>query len=192
MSTKYKVIMVGDSTVGKTSLVNFYVDKVVCDDFVSTVGVDFKNKSLIINDQEIVLQIWDTAGQEKFRSITKSYFRRADAIVVVFDINNRDTFNAVQAWMTSIEEQLDRKVPIALIGNKLDIGQQIPYQEIDQVAEKYKVQYFSTSAKTGEGIEECFLYIANSIFENAQNPHEEEEDIQIDKYSGKKGKKDCC
>lgn len=194
MSRKFKVIVVGDSTVGKTSVVNYYVDRVACTDFVSTVGVDFRNKTLKIDSEEVTIQLWDTAGQEKFRSITKSYFRRADAISLIFNVNDRDTFRDISDWMKSIDEQMDKKVPIVLIGNKLDLGQEITYQEVEELAEKYNVQFFFTSAKTGEGIEECFTALAHAIVENLKKPKEpEEEDIKIDKYSEKKsGGKDCC
>ena len=117
----FKVLLLGNSDVGKSSLLLRYVDSVWNDSFVPTIGVDFKVKTLDINDKKIKMQIWDTAGQERFRTVVATYFRGAHGILLLYDVTNKDSFKNLENWLIEIEKNAQEKVLKILIGNKCDL-----------------------------------------------------------------------
>ena len=127
----FKVLLVGNSDVGKSSLILRYVDQIWNDVFVPTIGVDFKVKSLEIENKSIKLQIWDTAGQERFKNITASYYRGGNGVLVVYDITDRDSFENLNSWLIEIEKNANKNVYKLLIGNKCDLEdkRKVTYQE---------------------------------------------------------------
>ena len=172
MNDVKRVIVVGDSTVGKTTVILAFSDGVVhIGQSLTTIGVDFKNKNVDLDGKQVKLQIWDTAGQERFRSIAVRYFKRADGICLFYDVTNRDSFDNLEQWLESIKEKSDEKVPIVLIGNKSDLENIVTFDEAQSLANKYNIPLYLTSAKTGEGIKEAFHHIARLMIET-QKPEE--------------------
>eukprot|EP00630_Chrysocystis_fragilis_P003728 CAMPEP_0197388546 /NCGR_PEP_ID=MMETSP1165-20131217/1137_1 /TAXON_ID=284809 /ORGANISM="Chrysocystis fragilis, Strain CCMP3189" /LENGTH=203 /DNA_ID=CAMNT_0042913893 /DNA_START=203 /DNA_END=814 /DNA_ORIENTATION=- len=157
-----KLLMIGDSAVGKTSLLLRYANDTFSSTFITTIGIDFKIKTIDLDGKRVKLQIWDTAGQEQFRTITRSYFRGAQGIVLVYDITDRGTFNSVRSWMSQINDHADAQVNRVLIGNKCDFesARQVSIEEGQRLAEEYGVNFFETSAKNDVNVTECFTTIA--------------------------------
>jgi len=157
-----KLLMIGDSAVGKTSLLLRYANDTFSSTFITTIGIDFKIKTIDLDGKRVKLQIWDTAGQEQFRTITRSYFRGAQGIVLVYDITDRGTFNSVRSWMSQIADHADAQVNRVLIGNKCDheTARQVSTEEGNRLADEYGVKFFETSAKNDINVSECFTTIA--------------------------------
>ena len=117
----FKVLLIGNSGVGKSSLLVRFADDVFTDNFMPTIGVDFKIKTLMVDDKSAKLQIWDTAGQERFKTITSSYFKGAHGVLVTYDITDRESFNAIQKWMGEVEKHASDSIACILVGNKCDL-----------------------------------------------------------------------
>uniref|UniRef100_A0A8C2EN32 Uncharacterized protein n=1 Tax=Cyprinus carpio TaxID=7962 RepID=A0A8C2EN32_CYPCA len=143
----HKTILVGDSGVGKTSLlVQFDQGKFIPGSFSATVGIGFTNKVLAVDDLKVRLQIWDTAGQERFRSVTHAYYRDAQALLLLYDITSKSSFDNTRAWLTEIHEYAQDDVVIMLLGNK-----------------EYGVIFLETSAKTGLNVDEAFMTVGKEL-----------------------------
>ena len=162
-----KLLIIGESSVGKSCLLLRFAEGKFNENFLTTIGIDFKVRKETIDDAKVKLQIWDTAGQEKFRTITKAYYRGANGILLVFDVTNRDSFNKTQTWMSSIKDSITDPVDIVLVGNKADSpddpNRTVSKEEGEQMAADYNVQYFETSAKTGYNVEETFMKLATMV-----------------------------
>ena len=162
-----KLLIIGDSSVGKSCLIRRFAEDKFDPNFLPTIGVDFKVRRETIDDAKVKLQIWDTAGHEKFRSITKAYFHGANGVLLVFDVTNRDSFLQTKTWMTSITETVSDPIEVILIGNKVDdvldessSQRMVSKEEGEQMAAEFNVPYMETSAKTGYNVEETFMKIA--------------------------------
>jgi small GTP-binding protein len=157
-----KILVIGESAVGKSCLLLRYTDNKFQESFMSTIGVDFKTKYIAIEGTPVKLQIWDTAGQEKFRSITRAYYRGAHGILVVFDISRRDTFNQTKMWIDSIRDSQAEasSIDVILIGNKCDLVRAVTKEEAEELAKSYGIQYFETSAKQNTNVEQAFETLA--------------------------------
>ena len=191
-----KILVIGESAVGKSCLLLRYTDNKFQETFMTTIGVDFKTKYIDIDGNHVKLQIWDTAGQEKFRSITKAYYRGAHGILVVFDISRRDTFNQTRMWIDSIKEASSDSIDVILIGNKCDLERAVKKEEAEELAAQYKVRYFETSAKDNTNVEEAFMYLATLAYRrrnsgNIQKPTKSES-VKVDnKNRGNQGNDSC-
>jgi len=159
---KLKLLLVGESGVGKSNLLLRYTENTYSDSFISTIGVDFKMKNIILNDRMVKLQLWDTAGQERYRAIVASFYKGAHGIVVVFDLTDINSFLKVKFWLQEIKQKAPEKTSIILVGNKKDLEEQrmVDEKEVKQFADTNNLQYFETSAKTGEGVEPSFVALA--------------------------------
>ena len=156
-----KILVIGESAVGKSCLLLRYTDNKFQEQFMTTIGVDFKTKKIEIDGQNVKLQIWDTAGQEKFRAITKAYYRGAHGILVVFDISRRDTFNQTRMWIDSIKDSTEASpIDVILVGNKSDLVRAVTREEAEELADQYKIKYFETSAKENSNVEQAFRELA--------------------------------
>lgn len=164
----FKYIIIGDSYVGKSNLLLRYVHSDFKDDYQLTIGVEFGSKNIEINNKIYRIQIWDTAGQEAFRSITRAYYKNCVCAIVVYDITNRDTFSNVQTWIEDCRDQAPETINMILVGNKCDLSDKrvISPEEGKKLAEKNEIPFFETSAKTGENVESIFFNSANKIVEN--------------------------
>ncbi|KAH0789714.1 ras-related protein Rab-8B [Histomonas meleagridis] len=196
--TLIKLLIIGESAVGKSCLLLRFAEDKFNENFLTTIGIDFKVRHVEINGTKVKLQIWDTAGQEKFRTITKAYYRGANGILLVFDLTNRDSFEQTKTWMESITEAMSDPVDIVLVGNKCDMERQITREEAEEKAKQFGVPYFETSAKENINIESTFLEIGRMVLQrkeaNNDNPNanqkKEPKKIDIKKSNGS-GKK-CC
>mmetsp|Transcript_4528 Transcript_4528/g.10014 ORF Transcript_4528/g.10014 Transcript_4528/m.10014 type:complete len:247 (+) Transcript_4528:185-925(+) len=160
-----RLLMVGDSSCGKTSLVLRFDQNVFSTKFVTTIGVDYRDKMVKIEGAPMRLQLWDTAGQERFRSLTSNFFGRADGFVLCYDISNRPSFDHVIGWMRDIKTRAPPDCDIVLCGNKSDLeaDRVVQVEEGKGLAEEYGVQFFETSALTGLNVEGMFTALATTI-----------------------------
>ena len=168
-----------------------YTDNTFQEIHMSTIGLDYKLKNVQLDDGKMVkIQIWDTAGQDRFRSITKNYFKGAHGIVLLYDITDKGTFESVRNWIKQIKEEVDDNVCIILVGNKIDLEdkRQVTKEEGENMAEEYGLMHFECSAKTGENIHESFNELLKKTVENFSKVVD---NIQLRK-SKKKNKKNCC
>ncbi|KAM3963508.1 ras-related protein Rab-37-like [Aphomia sociella] len=167
-----KVMLLGDSGVGKTCmLVRFRDGTFLSGNYISTVGIDFRNKVVAVDGIKVKLQIWDTAGQERFRSVTHAYYRDAHALLLLYDVTNKTSFDNIRAWLGEIREYAQDDVVIMLLGNKSDSGLEraVRREEGQRLAREYQVAFMETSAKTGLNVEAAFAHVARSLVAKA-NP----------------------
>ncbi|XP_070580102.1 ras-related protein Rab-37-like isoform X3 [Ptychodera flava] len=158
-----KVMLIGDSGVGKTCLlVRFKDGAFLSGSFISTVGIDFRNKVVNVDGSKVKLQIWDTAGQERFRSVTHAYYRDAHALLLLYDVTNRQSFDNIRAWLSEINEYANQDVVIMLLGNKADMSSDrvVRREEGEKLAKDHGVAFMETSAKTGMNVELAFMAVA--------------------------------
>ena len=167
----FKYIIIGDSAVGKSNILLRYVHDNFIEEFQSTIGVEFGAKNIQLNEKIYRIQIWDTAGQENFRSITRAYYKNSACACIVYDITQRNSFENIKSWIEDCKKQSPKTVFLILIGNKKDLEdkRQISYDEGEEFARKNNMLFFETSAKTGENIENVFLTSAQKIAENIEN-----------------------
>ncbi|PAV91082.1 hypothetical protein WR25_01284 isoform D [Diploscapter pachys] len=161
----FKVVFVGDSAVGKTCFLHRFCYNRFKPLFNATIGVDFTVKTVQLKGRFIALQLWDTAGQERFRSITKQYFRKADGVILMFDVTSEQSFLNVRNWITSVKAGVDESTVMCLVGNKVDLfgsdaTRNTVYKAGRKLAEEYNMPFFETSAFTGQGIEYCMKMMA--------------------------------
>lgn len=154
----FKIILIGDSGVGKSAVLFRFADDVYNESYISTIGVDFKIKTIFVNGKVIKLQIWDTAGQERFRTITTSYYRGSHIIFLCYDITDRQSFYNLEMWMKEIVKFGNPNVRIILCGTKCDLNfkRQVSYDEGSIFAKKYGYDFYETSAKNNQNIDEIF------------------------------------
>jgi Ras-related protein Rab-8A len=160
-----KLLMIGDSGVGKTCLLLRYSNDSFSPTFITTIGIDFKIKNIEIEDKRIKLQIWDTAGQERFRTITTSYFRGAQGIVRVYDVTDRRSFESIRNWISQIQQHADIHVNKILVGNKSDMFDEkvVSSNEGQKLADEFGMELWEASAKNNVNVEKCFLSIAKCV-----------------------------
>ena len=164
----YKLLLLGDSTVGKTCFLLRYTDDTFLDMHMATIGLDYRLKTLILDDHKIVkIQLWDTAGQDKFRAITRNYYKGARGIILIYDVTNVKSYENIKKWINEIKEEISEKVSIVLVANKIDntAERKISKEQGEKLANDYEVAFFETSAKTGEGVNESVLYLVQKIVE---------------------------
>ncbi|XP_011064913.1 PREDICTED: ras-related protein Rab-37 isoform X1 [Acromyrmex echinatior] len=178
----HKTILLGDSGVGKTSLlVQFDTGRFQPGNFAATVGIGFTNKVVTVDDTPIKLQIWDTAGQERFRSVTHAYYRDAHALLLLYDVTNKTSYDNIRAWLSEIREHANEDVVIMLLGNKSDCGTEraVKREDGERLAQEYKVPFMETSAKTGLNVELAFLAVARELkARKSDNPDETKFNVQ--------------
>lgn len=160
-----KLLLIGDSGVGKSCLLLRFSDDSFTASFITTIGIDFKIRTIELDGKRIKLQIWDTAGQERFRTITSAYYRGAMGILLCYDVTDEASFMNVRNWMKNIEQHASKNVNKILLGNKCDIVEKkvVTTEQGQQLADEYNIKFFETSAKNNINVEEAFLTIAQDI-----------------------------
>jgi len=195
----FKLLLIGDSGVGKSCLLLRFADDTYTESYISTIGVDFKIRTIELDGKTIKLQIWDTAGQERFRTITSSYYRGAHGIIVVYDVTDQESFNNVKQWLQEIDRYACENVNKLLVGNKSDLTTKkvVDFTTAKEFAESLDIPFLETSAKNATNVEQAFLTMAAEIKNRTGNV-----DVgggaakkQVNLNSGvamDQGKKGCC
>ena len=195
-SKTFKILTIGESGVGKTCILRRFVENKFLKNHLATIGIDFKTKTLNINNQEIKLKIWDTAGQERFRNITTQYYKGADGIVLIYDVTDDASYEKIRDWMEQILSNTKREdIGLVLLGNKCDMEPRaVTEEQGNKMAEELKVSYFETSALTGQGINEAFNELTRDIMKRKGVGDGGNENLELNNNISKK-KKDgngCC
>uniref|UniRef100_A0A7N0UAS8 Uncharacterized protein n=1 Tax=Kalanchoe fedtschenkoi TaxID=63787 RepID=A0A7N0UAS8_KALFE len=163
-----KLLLIGDSGVGKSCLLLRFSDDSFTTSFITTIGIDFKIRTVELDGKRIKLQIWDTAGQERFRTITTAYYRGAMGILLVYDVTDESSFSNIKNWIRNIEQHASDNVNKILVGNKADMDESkraVPTAKGQALADEYGIKFFETSAKTNLNVEQVFFSIARDIKE---------------------------
>jgi Ras-related protein Rab-8A len=166
----FKIILIGDSYAGKSSILSQYCDEGVSPSFITTIGLDFKVKTVMVQDKRIKLQVWDTAGQERFRTLTRSYYRKAMGAILAYDVSDRRSFDHITEWMVELQQQTNENkqtvVPI-IVGNKVDLmDRKVQPSEGVTLAARFNCKFCETSAKQNIGITQLFDTLLNDIYTN--------------------------
>ena len=196
-----KFIIIGDSGVGKTNLLLRYVGESFSENYIATLGIDFKMKNIIYNDVKIALQIWDTAGQERFRSITKSFLKGTDGIIFMYDISKKDSFLNLKNWIAEIDNSKLPDVKFVICGNKIDLeeNREVTEEMKKKLSKEFETDIIEISAKKGIKIEEPFDMLINKIFNNMNKEqifrryaNSFSEGSSLSSLNIEKKKKKCC
>lgn len=168
----FKLLLIGDSGVGKSCLLLRFADDTYTESYISTIGVDFKIRTIELDKKTIKLQIWDTAGQERFRTITSSYYRGAHGIIVVYDCTDQDSFNNVKQWLEEIDRYACDNVNKLLVGNKSDLTNKkvVDYPVAKEYADQLNIPFLETSAKNAMNVEQAFMTMAAEIKARVGSP----------------------
>ncbi|XP_051541359.1 ras-related protein Rab-35-like [Myxocyprinus asiaticus] len=191
----FKLLIIGDSGVGKSSLLLRFADNTFSGSYITTIGVDFKIRTVEINGEKVKLQIWDTAGQERFRTITSTYYRGTHGVIVVYDVTSAESFVNVKRWLHEINQNCDEVCRI-LVGNKNDDpgSKVVETNDAQKFAEQMGIQLFETSAKENVNVEDMFNCITELVLkarkESVAKQQQQSEVIKLNKSS--KRKKKCC
>jgi len=163
----FKLLLIGDAGVGKSSMMIQFADNSYYEGYISTIGVDFKVKTIEHNGKTIKLQIWDTAGQERFRTITSSYYRGAHGIIITYDITDVESFSHVQMWMSEADKYANQNASRLLVGNKSDLVNKraVDKSRAEEVALINNMSFIETSAKTAFNINNAFIKLVSDIME---------------------------
>ena len=189
---KCQLLIIGDSTVGKTSILSKYASKTFNENYLATVGLDFFTKDDTIDNKIIRIKIWDTAGQERYKALTKCFFQKAQGVILVFDVTTRKTFDDLKFWIESINSNVydNESIPIVIFGNKIDLQKrEVTKKEATDFAEKNNFEYYETSAKTGEGVDNAIKELAKKVM-NSIGKKKGRENLRLSADNKKSGK--CC
>ena len=196
-----QLLIIGDSSVGKTSLITRYANGTFKEEYLATVGLDYFTKVEEINNQTIQVKLWDTAGQERFKSLTQNYFRNAQGVLLTFDVTNTESFDNLKDWINSIKKNMEGNnvfIPLIIIGNKIDMedSREIQKEDAQKFSTENKYKYFETSAKTGEGVDDAIRDLVIQVLSSKQANEGKDEgrksvQIKAGNIQGEK-KKGCC
>nr|CAH7741063.1 unnamed protein product [Callosobruchus chinensis] len=196
----FKLLIIGDSGVGKSSLLLRFSDNTFTGSYITTIGVDFKIKTVNIHGQKVKLQIWDTAGQERFRTITSTYYRGTHGVIVVYDVTNGESFANVKRWLHEIEQNYANiDIKSISVGNKNDTPERkvVLTEDAQRFADTMNIQLFETSAKDNINVEEMFMAITRLVLrskldmQERQNDRTQNDTVNLRK-TNKQGRKKCC
>merc|ERR1739838_1076019 len=188
----FKLLLIGDSGVGKTCILFRFSDDAFNTTFISTIGIDFKIKTVEVDGKKIKLQIWDTAGQERFHTITTSYYRGAMGIMLVYDITQPKTFDNIATWLRNIDEHANEDVEKMILGNKCDMEDKrmVSKERGESIAREHNIRFLETSAKANVNIERSFLDLAEAILD--KTPGKAAETNVINPNSGRQSGNGNC
>ena len=198
----FKVVLVGDSFVGKTNIMSKYLKNEFHEDSKATVGVEFGTKQFNVEGHSIKAQIWDTAGQERYKAITSAYYKGAKGAFIVYDITRKNSFESIDKWINDVTAVADKKITIVLIGNKSDLEdqRQVTKEQGEDKANKLQVAFLETSAFSGENLEKAFQMMIKEVYQKCHEEMMSEGDVDIIKggedinlaKKNNSGEKKCC
>ncbi|XP_065177950.1 ras-related protein Rab6-like [Sycon ciliatum] len=162
---KFKLVVLGEQSVGKTSLITRFMYDTFDNTYQATIGIDFLSKTMYLEDRTVRLQLWDTAGQERFRSLIPSYIRDSTVAVIVYDVSNKLTFEQVSRWVEDVRSERGKEVIIMLVGNKIDLVEkrQVPSEDGEAIAKELGVMFIEASAKNGANVKQLFRRVASAL-----------------------------
>ena len=189
----FKILLLGDTSVGKTCFLKRYTEDTFQDAYLSTIGFDFKFKMVTLkNGKQVKVQLWDTAGQERFRTIAKSYYKGAHGIILIYDVSNPKTYDNIKKWLAQIKEEASSKVCIILVANKIDHEERVVTEEEgEKLAKSFNLKIFEASAKENINVTEAFQEVIENISVNYSNIMTSGTKLQNTKVITKE-KKGCC
>ena len=187
----FKIVLIGDTCVGKSCILVRFSDDVFNENYVTTIGVDFRFKTMIVKNKIAKIQIWDTAGQERYRSITTAYYRGAAAIIICCDSTNKDSFYNLNNWIDEISKYTDKEVDKLILMNKCDLvdDRQIDKSEMAKFEKENGIKIMEVSAKTGNGIDKAFEYIIEKLIDKNEKKTDNTMTLQGGNITNKPG---CC
>ena len=197
---RINIMILGNSKVGKTCFILRYTDNIFQEVYLSTIGIDFKTKTETVNNKQYKIYLYDTTGQEKYKSIALNIIKNAQGIILMYDITDRESFESIPEWIKSIKDAKGSNFPMILLGNKLDKEdvRVIKEKEGKELADEYKIKFFETSNKTGTNIQEAGMALVNEILkinnlENRENLMSNNNTrLSIKNTKVKKDSKRCC
>lgn len=189
-----KLLLIGDSGVGKSCLLLRFCQDEFTPSFINTIGIDFKLRNLEIDGKLAKVQIWDTAGQERFKTITTAYYRTAMGFMLVYDVTDPNSFENVRNWYNNIKENARENVQIVLVGNKNDIPdkRQVTYEQGQALGQELGVPFLETSAKTADSVEEAFTTLARLVKDNVDTESAAEAQQHVNVKDSSSGTSSCC
>ncbi|KAL7719557.1 Sphingomyelin phosphodiesterase [Entamoeba marina] len=185
-SSTVKILLIGESGVGKTALLQRYCDNKFTEEIISTIGVDYRSKRIDVKGQQITLQLWDTAGQERFRNITTSYYRGSQGVLIVYDVNDYESLTKVTYWINELKKEGVDGV-VFLVGNKMDCCDSGLSKKQEEILKSTKLPEYRVSAKTGDGVFELFDQFVDAI-----HVGEMEEVVYVKPENSSETKNGCC
>uniref|UniRef100_A0A8C2XRA9 RAS and EF-hand domain containing 2 n=1 Tax=Cyclopterus lumpus TaxID=8103 RepID=A0A8C2XRA9_CYCLU len=194
----YRLVLAGDAGAGKSSFLLRLTLNEFKGDIQTTLGVDFQIKRMLVDGQKTSLQIWDTAGQERFRSIARSYFRKAHGVLLLYDVTSESSFLNVRAWVDQIQDSTEDKIPMCVIGNKVDLREQLPEGSCvssshgEKLAKAYGALFCETSAKEGTNVVETVLHLAREVKKNVKLRRQSDSQVKLSQSNPKKTLNACC
>ncbi|EKX48909.1 hypothetical protein GUITHDRAFT_151724 [Guillardia theta CCMP2712] len=194
---KYKLVFLGDQSVGKTSIITRFMYDKFDSTYQATIGIDFLSKTMYLDDRVVRLQLWDTAGQERFRSLIPSYIRDSSVAVIVYDVTNRESFDNAGKWIDEVRQERGEDVILALVGNKTDLAEKrrVTREEGEEKAKSFKILFVETSAKAGLNVKSLFRQLAQQLpgAENAAVKKDSElVEVKLDTPSQQKNPSGAC
>ena len=188
-AAEFKVVIMGDSSIGKTSIVQRFNQETFDYQMDTTIGASFLTKVVQTTNGPVTLNVWDTAGQERYRSLIPTYARGANAAIICYDVTVPISFKNVEGWIEELHKFCSEDIPIYIVGNKCDLDSIVPATDAEQLAQKFNCQFMLTSAKKGTGIKELFCDIAEKLVKSSEEP--EMTGVDINTETPKKKDK-CC
>mmetsp|Transcript_36944 Transcript_36944/g.59175 ORF Transcript_36944/g.59175 Transcript_36944/m.59175 type:complete len:208 (-) Transcript_36944:249-872(-) len=194
----FKLVLIGDSGVGKSCLLLRFADDSFTDSYISTIGVDFRFRTVNIDMKTVKLQIWDTAGQERFRTITSAYYRGAHGIIMVYDVTNYESFEHVEEWLNEVNRHASESTLKLLVGNKADLAEdkKVKADEAKKFADTLNISFLETSAKNATNVEAAFLTMAKQLIQAKEligvTKTPQSGNVMISSNGGNEKEKKCC
>ena len=200
----FKIVIIGDTYVGKTNILSRYISNEFDPNSNSTIGVELTTKTYNFDNNDVKVQIWDTAGQEKYRSITSSYYKGAQGCLLVYDITKKKSFDNIDKWYSELKSNSDEKIYTMLLGNKSDLGEnrEVSIEEAEKKAKNFNIAFMETSAYNGNNINKAFNELINNVYQNNKHAFNQEikvilkdKGVEIPQENNEENKKDsnwCC
>eukprot|EP01066_Platyproteum_vivax_P001754 Platyproteum_vivax@DN12212_c0_g1_i1.p1 len=193
----FKLVLIGDSGVGKSCLLLRFADDTFTESYITTIGVDFRFRTIVVDEKVIKLQIWDTAGQERFRTITSAYYRGADGIIIIYDVSNKESFAHIDEWLGEVNRFANENTCKVLVGNKCDLKDEraVTLEEAEAKAKELGMEHVEASARMSINVEDAFTTIARDLLKlrpNNQTPGGENNHVRVSPQSGGGSQSGMC